>query len=327
MQLQKTNNEILAVVHYNTVSEYTEHLIRLMESGVKLTEKGKVYDESTIRTYRAFLRYFNEFQQLHSAKFTFAEMNYRTAEAFKGFLNEKNLTKNSVSAYTKKLKAVLKEAFRDGLSLWNGSGLKTPIELTTQVSQNLNEVRKMKEVAVTKSAKNILDQYIINNFLGLRYHTFKEFITNPKLYIKEYEGANYVDITDSKNDKQFIIPLGETVLSILQENNYQFNVVSRQFFSSSLKLLAEKAGIINVVIKNITVGGKKSSFAQSKYKMISSHTARRSFATRLSRKLSKDNVANLTTHSSVQQLNTYIREENIDKIKHLFGNEVFNEKI
>ena len=118
MQLQITNNEILAVVHYDTVSEYTEHLIRLMESGVKLTEKGKVYDESTIRTYRAFLRYFNEFQQLHSAKFTFAEMNYRTAEAFKGFLNEKNLTKNSVSAYTKKLKAVLKEAFRDGLSLW-----------------------------------------------------------------------------------------------------------------------------------------------------------------------------------------------------------------
>ena len=53
----------------------------------------------------------------------------------------------------------------------------------------------------------------------------------------------------------------------------------------------------------------------------------RSFATRLSRKLSKDNVANLTTHSSVQQLNTYTREENIDKIKHLFGNEVFNEKI
>ena len=56
MQLQKTNNEILAVVHYDTISEYTEHLIRLMESGVKLTEKGKVYDESTIRTYRAFLR-------------------------------------------------------------------------------------------------------------------------------------------------------------------------------------------------------------------------------------------------------------------------------
>ena len=91
--------------------------------------------------------------------------------------------------------------------------------------------------------------------------------------------------------------------------------------------MAEKAGIINVFIKNITIGGKKSSFAQSKHKMISSHTARRSFATRLSRKLSKDNVANLTTHSSVQQLNTYIREENIDKIKHLFGNEVFNEKI
>ena len=111
------------------------------------------------------------------------------------------------------------------------------------------------------------------------------------------------------------------------ENDYQFKVVSRQFFSSSLKLLALKAGIVNVVIKNITIGGKKSAFAQSKHKMISSHTARRSFATRLSRKLSKDNVANLTTHSSVQQLNTYIREENIDKIKHLFGNEVFNEKI
>lgn len=328
MELTKQHNILQPTIHFEYVEDFSKHLIDKMIHGAKLTEDGKVYSDSTIRQYKSFLRYFIEFQtKLYGAKLTFKEMKFGVAEKLKAFLNTKELTKNSVSAIMKKFKAVLSEAFKEEFCYWNGSGIKTPTELTTQISLGVNELRKMREAELSRSETHILEQYIIQSFTGLRYHTLVKFLEKPMAYIKEFEGNVYIDITDSKNGKQFIVPIGDTVNEILFKNDFKFITKTREHYARVMKEIAFKSGLDKIMIKTYTKGGKQVDFATLKSNMVSSHTARRTFATIMSKHFSKDEVANLTTHATVNQLNTYIREENIEKVKHLMGHKAFNQKI
>ena len=328
MELTKQHNILQPTIHFKYVEDFSKHLIEKMAHGAKLTDDGKVYSDSTIRQYKSFLRYFIEFQtKLYGAKLTFKEMKFGVAEKLKAFLNTKELTKNSVSAIMKKFKAVLSEAFKEEFCYWNGSGIKTPTELTTQISLGVNELKKMRETELSRSETHILEQYIIQSFTGLRYHTLVKFLEKPMAYIKEFEGNVYIDITDSKNGKQFIVPIGDTVNEILFKNDFKFITKTREHYARVMKEIAFKSGLDKIMIKTYTKGGKQVDFATLKSNMVSSHTARRTFATIMSKHFSKDEVANLTTHATVNQLNTYIREENIEKVKHLMGHKAFNQKI
>jgi len=322
-------NSHFAQITISGLSDFTQLQINNMESGNKLTKKGDKYSDSSIRQYTAFLAHLIHFEKLHNTKFQLAEINYKFAEEFQIFITNKGLSKNTIGNILSKFKAILKMSFKEGLSVWNGSGLDCPRELTTQVYLSIAEISKLKSANITKGERKVLDIFIIQCFTGLRFDTLKKFLEKPLAYIEESEGETYINITSDKTNRQSIIPLGDIVKGIITDNGGAFKMPSEEsYINRTIKRIAKKAELDNESIFRRTEGGVMKEVLSPKYKKISSHTARRTMGTNLIKNGKTYNDARLILgHSTEKQTKNYVRLDNIEETKHLFGDQFFNTKL
>lgn len=323
-------NAHLAQIHITGLCDFVQLHITNMESGNTLTPRdAKRYSAETIRAYTATLQHIKDFEATLGGTIQMMEIDFTFGEAFSVYLTNQGMAKNSVGLYLSKLKSVLKLAFRRRLSLWDGSGLYCPKEKTTQVALSIDEIRKLRSAQITNGQRKVVDIFIIQCFVGLRYHTLKKFLENPLPYIKEYEGQTYIDITDDKTNVKSTVPLGETVKNLLIENGGSFQMPTEaSYINRTIKKIAQKAGLDNLVVLRRTEGGRMVEKMSPKYTKIGSHSARRSMGTNLIKEGHNYNDARVILgHASDKQTKDYIKVDNIDEIKHLLGDKLFDTKI
>lgn len=326
--LSQSQNPSLATLHFDGLIDYIRYLINQMQSGQKLTRNGTKYDSSTIRQYNAFLIHMEGFQSLHDQEFILKEVNYQFAMAFQSYVTDLGLAKNSVNNSMSKLKATLNEAFKYGLSLWNGSGISSAMEKTTQVYLTISELKKLREAKLTKGQEQVLDVFIIQCFTALRFDTCMKFLKNPLAYIQEDEGYSFIQITSDKTNEESLIPLGDTITSILEKNNFVFTIFSEQYYNRTLKTIGEKAEINQQIVTRKTLGGVMQENLVSKFSKLSSHTARRTLISLMRQEgFSNQDTMTISGHTTEKQLLTYDRSANLDKVKRLLGNDFFDTKI
>ena len=82
-----------------------------------------------------------------------------------------------------------------------------------------------------------------------------------------------------KTDDVVKFPILQSAENVMKLYNYQLPEVCEQVFNEEIKKICLKAGMTHLETKRETRGGKKIILTIPKYKMVSSHTARRSFAT------------------------------------------------
>ena len=135
-----------------------------------------------------------------------------------------------------------------------------------------------------------------------------------------------IKIKTAKTDQVVIIPLHPFVKEIFEKNNGSTPpIISNQKMNDYLKELGEKAELTENVLINSTVGGQKQHHTFKKYELITSHTARRSFATNAYLNgVPTISIMKITGHNTEKAFMTYIKmsqEENANKLSnHPFFN-------
>ena len=86
-------------------------------------------------------------------------------------------------------------------------------------------------------------------------------------------------VRTEKTDEEVIIPLHPVAKSILEKYNGTPRLISNQKFNEYIKDVCEIVGLNETITLTRTCGGKKMRITKPKFKFVSSHTARRSFAT------------------------------------------------
>lgn len=129
-----------------------------------------------------------------------------------------------------------------------------------------------------------------------------------------------IEIKQYKTKDKVVIPLHPMVGTIL--NKYHGNLpnnISNQKFNDYIKEACKIAGINESVSKSITKGGINRSKNYKKWELVSSHTARRSFATNLYKSgFPTISIMAITGHKTEKAFLTYIRvtpEEHARKLK------------
>jgi hypothetical protein len=95
--------------------------------------------------------------------------------------------------------------------------------------------------------------------------------------------------------------------------------MSDQHFNRKVKDVCEKAGITKEILGNLkdpTINRKVKSF-YPKYKLISSHTCRRSFISNHYGKISDKTLMSISAHKSVAQFLSYVKTSSEDQAKEL----------
>lgn len=268
----------------NNVSEWPDALVEFIDKyltdvvPVKINQKTKEkIGKRVVQHYETTRRWLVKYENDRGAKIFFKEMGLDFHSSLLSFLLDKNgLSKNTVGGYIKNIKMFAKEAGKRDLVI-NKETLTTEFYLPKEesVSVYLNEkeiVRLFDYHFDSDRLKKVRDWAIIGCWTGLRISDWSR--------IKKIED-NLITIKTKKTGKTVVIPLHPQVKEIIK-NGFPESVSDVEF-NRVIKKVCKKVGFDDVVegsVRDKKTNRKKTGMFK-KYKLITSHTCRRSFATNL----------------------------------------------
>ncbi len=302
-----------------------------MASGDILTPEGGKYSINALRTnYRQCLKELRDFQKKRGIIYL-SDINVAWGDKFRVFLMRKNLSKNTIAIRLSAVKAVLKRLYNENISPFSGSGIRTGIEMTTTVYSTISELKKIHthDLSKTPGMERIRDIYVLHCFVGLRVVDLNTLLQDVTKYIRHEAGKMFFEIKTKKTGEVVSIPVASIVKDIMIKRNNNFGrKFSEQYYNNTIKQLGKYLNINNQIVHSITKGGERVDTVKSKYTMMSSHTARRSFATNAYLAgVPVMAIMNITGHKTMNSFLRYIRCSSLESAISVADHPFFDQKI
>ncbi|GAE83319.1 site-specific integrase [Bacteroides reticulotermitis] len=240
------------------------------------------------------------YREANDCELTFANITKPKLSRFASFLVDR-LSRSSSRTYCAMFKAVL-NLYNEEVDL--PSGYASILSLKNDVSENafLNDSEIQKLIKFEPSTRNerlVRNQFVLGCLTGARHSDYINF-THGNI---QDERIVYVS---QKTHIRAEIPLSPVVERLLKENEEYFMIdkeVSSPTFNATIRSICKQVGI-NERIKLYQAGEYVEG---ERWEFVSSHTARRSFATNLYlRGADLYLISKLMGHSSVNQTEGYI---------------------
>jgi len=254
--------------------DFYEDFINRTASGSRLNSQGKVVKPEGAKYYKRALKILKEYKE----HLEFEDITLEFYKDFVDHLNRKGLSLNTVGDNIKKLKAVMAAALELGYhknTAFQGKYFGKPVEDADNIYLTADELKEIHllDLSCEPSLANVRDLFLVGCYTGLRFSDFS------RLSLKNITD-NYITIQQSKTGGNVVIPVHKVVREIIVKHDGLPHAMSNQKFNFYLKELCKKIPLFKMpVSKEITKAGKKVTLHLEKWEMISSHTARRSFAT------------------------------------------------
>lgn len=234
---------------------------------------------------------------------------------------DRGLMQNTVKGHHERLHAMLQKAMLYGYNVDNTyKEVSVPDEEVTAIFLSMTEITRIYYFeGLTKFQEELRDYFIIGCMTGLRYSDYSRL--NESNFDRN---MNMIRIKTQKTGAVVSIPMHRFVREILQKYNYQLpEARGIQFFNRAVKQICKNVGLNEPILWERTVGTAVVKREVPKYKLVSSHTARRSFATNMFlQNIPTYRIMMITGHKSESSFFKYIRvtrEENASTLQgHLF---------
>jgi integrase len=274
----------------------------------------------TISQFDNLKRHLENYQRVKKTTIDFNKIDLTFYNDFVEHLTTKlNLAPNTIGKLITNLKVFLREAFDEGVTTNNifanrrfrsNSSLADTIYLTPA---EINEILNL-DLKTNLKLDKVRDMFIIGCYTGLR---FSDIISIKPEHIND----GMIEITQLKTKERVAIPITKEVERILTKYNNSLHKISNQKFNDYLYEVVKKCeGLKLEVSKKSIQGGKQIVMKNPKYEFVTSHTARRSFATNeyMNKGLSVRDIMAITGHKTEKSFYKYIRQtpkENAERIK------------
>jgi site-specific recombinase XerD len=178
-----------------------------------------------------------------------------------------------------------------------------------QLQKQMKAVGDQVDVLITKANINRQIEalhrarklFVVGCWTGLRVENYLSI--DPELQFDLDKG--FIHAIANKNGPKLKIPMHKLVRQIIERDGFP-PTISQQKFNKQIKIIGQIAQINENVIFSRTEGGKRVEYSQPKYELITTHTARRSFASNLlSRGIPKQFIMAVTGHTTEKSFNKY----------------------
>lgn len=249
---------------------------------------GQTVSYKTIREYKRTFEYLKGFAKKKGKEIDFQNIDLDFYQEFTEYLQseaskKKNgtiirLSANTIGHKIQSLKAVLNEATEKGINknqFYKSSKFKAVTEDNENIYLSESELEQIRlhDFSNNERLERVRDLFLMGAWTGLRFSDLTR-ITPDNIR------DNRIFIEQKKTTKPVIIPC-HPVFMILW-NKYNGNpprTITNQKFNVYIKEVCKEAKIKEPFHKGITKGGKRITTKYEKWELVSSHTARRSFAT------------------------------------------------
>lgn len=327
-----------------TLNKYIDEFLRQITNGTRITNRGTRYSLGTIKAIKTCLKQFQAYQTAKKKELDFDDINMPFYYDFMAYLNKRNYNINSAGKIVKELKAIMAAAEADGHhhnTIYKNAKFKgnrvevdtiylTKEDLDTMMNADISDLEPAAEQARdifmvgVWTAQRISDY---NNISRDSIHTTKkhwieelpdpehEGETIPTIKTKE---ITYIDIIQKKTGAKVSIPCKKELLDILEKYDFQMPHLEDQTINRLIKKVAEKAGLTQPVTIETSNGGVKKKESIEKYKLVMSHTARRTGATLMYLAgIDAYDIIKITGHGNIDILKKYIKADHLDVVQKL----------
>jgi len=274
----------------------------------RITSRGRPYVEGAHSRYETLYKWLKR----HAAVYGEIDLFQVTDKWLKDFihyLHHQSLSLNTVSGYIDNLHAVFRNLASDGLALPKLTMRVSP-EATNAIYNSEDELQTLLTTKYSHEAlTNASEIFVMQSYLGFRVGTLQKFLRDPQLYLFRQKDSWLVQIRTNKTGFIVTVPVKPFILEILERRNYTFEpAYFERYYNTLIKLMAAEAGLTFPVGYSITYGNKCREFKDPKFELMSSHTARRNFATNaFLAKIPVVNIMWITGHTTIEAFFRYIR--------------------
>lgn len=298
---------------------FIESIVNEMKNGIN-PKTGRPYSKRTPSTYNQCLNKLREFTDVTRIKVDFDSIDMDFYQSFYEFLvSKKGYKLNYVGKIIKTLKTFLNEALERNLTSnfsHKGRRFVAPREKVSNIYLNLKELELIYNLDLTKEPRleKVRDLFIFGCYTGLRFSDFTR--VKPE-YINLDD--KLINIPTQKTEERVslpILPIAEKIIAKYRNKttNSLPPSIANQTFNRYIKEVVARIPELN---EDITVDyfsmGKKISRTYKKWEKVTSHTARRSFATNLVLLgYNSQLIMKITGHKSESAFQTYIKMSPIE---------------
>jgi integrase len=234
--------------------------------------------EASITQYRYCLNKLVMYEKHKQTKLAFTDINLDFYSNIMTFcIKKEKLAINSISKIIKNIKVWMAAAYEEGLhtnTTYASRMFKKPSEDAENIYLSEDELMKIRYTTLPSQAlENVRDIFLLACYTGVRSQDYHKLNNLNRIQ------GNMLKVRTEKTDEEVIIPLHPVAESILEKYNGRPRIISNQKFNTYIKDVCKLAGIVEDTTLTRTVGGKRIATTKPKYECVSSHTARRSFAT------------------------------------------------
>ena len=262
---------------YTNLSEFATDYIKSVESTKK---------KNTLLQNKQTLGLLTAFETYKRKKITFEKVNLDFYNDFIEYLtNEKKYSINTIGKHIQNIKLFMNEATERGINTkfdYKSKRFKTTSENVESIYLSEVELNNICEHDFTdnKKLEQVRDLFIIGCYTGLRFSDFSQLklvnIKNDQIKVKTQKTGEIVAIP--------VHPIVSSILTKYEATQKGLpRSLSNQKMNEYLKVVGRKVGINEIMPKGkVTAKGTlKAETTIYKYDLITTHTARRSFATNL----------------------------------------------
>lgn len=284
---------------------------------------GKKISERTIQNYSTTLTRLKEFEA-KNGKLKIKNINLNFHNKFTSYVKiEGNYSSTLIEKYVSQIKNFVKEA--------KMQGFETSVEIesnkftfkrdeTLDTYLNEKEINRIFNLDLSQNDRldKVRDLFIVGVWTGLRISDLKRIndfnISNNRIKI----------IGTEKNNTSVEIPIHPQIKTILQKRNSVLPEISEQKFNLYLKDLCELAEVNEITLGSVKdpKTNRKVRGYYPKYKLISSHSCRRSFVSNHYGKLDDATIMAISTHKSHSQYIKYVKttlQEHASKLENYWN--------
>lgn len=311
-----------------SLNGFIDSYIKDIESGRRMTPKGKPFTTGTIKNYKGFKVQFEDFQKEIHRTIDFQDVTIELRDRLVSFFMKKNYSQNTIWRHIKHLKSIMNVAFEEGL------------HSNTEFQKRKFTISQVetKEIYLTESELDAIynldlselphldlarDVFLVGCYTAQRYSDYsriseEHISTTPN-------GKKIISLTQLKTGAQVVIPVSPRLEAILSKYDYNLPTTYEQKVNKYIKTVVEMAKISKLEADDCYVKGKASTELKPKYEMVKTHTARRSGATNMYLAgIPVIAIMKITGHKTEREFLKYIRVTVQENAEHLADHPYFS---
>lgn len=303
----------------------------------EIKHKGKNKSVNTFRTYNTLKGHLQEFEAIHKHPISFESITLDFFYKYVDYLGKRtsqeskirsvrpelknkrisSLEPNSIAKDVQILKVFMSEAVDLGFTAnmqFKHKKFAVEREETDAVYLTERELDTLYnfDFSYNKKMENVRDLFVFGAWVGLRFSDFSNI--NPE-NIVQIDGEYFIKLITKKTKELVIIPCNPVVLDIFKKYEHSRNslpyTISNQKFNDYIKDVCKAAGLTEK-------GRLSNDIGLELWECISSHTARRSFATNYYLQgFPVIDLMKITGHRTDKAFMRYIKVTKLDAAKRL----------